>query len=151
MKPLPIVSFERRLEDLFGKTGAITDLQTQAHWSRYLCVLVSSYLEVSVREALSQYTRNRAQPNVLNYVESQLNWFQNPNLERISQLLGAFDPDISVKVAALDQATKDAINSINNNRNQIAHGRDVGIGVATITLYYSEAKRFVDFLCAELD
>ena len=37
-----------------------------------------------------------------------------------------------------------------NNRHQIAHGRDVGIGPVTIKNYYTEVKRFVEFLCAEL-
>jgi hypothetical protein len=150
MKPLELHRFESRLDELFNKTGVITDTQAQAHWARYLCVLVSGYIETSVRETVSQYTRNRANATVLNYVDSQLAWFQNPKIDKINQLLHAFDPSIAAKIGALDDATKNAVDSIVNNRHQIAHGRDVGIGAVTIKNYYAEVKKFVEFLCTEL-
>lgn len=150
MKPLELHKFESRLDELFNKTGVITDTQAQAHWARYLCVLVSGYIETSVRETVSQYTRNRASATVLNYVDSQLAWFQNPKIDRINQLLNAFDPGIATKIGALDDATKNAVDSVVNNRHQIAHGRDVGIGAVTIKNYYTEVKKFVEFLCTEL-
>jgi RiboL-PSP-HEPN len=150
MKPLEVHKFESRLDELFNKTGVVTDAQAQSHWARYLCVLVSGYIETSVRETVSQYTRNRASPTVLNYVDSQLAWFQNPKIDKINQLLHAFDPTIAAKIGALDDATRNAVDSVVNNRHQIAHGRDLGIGAVTIKNYYTEVKKFVEFLCTEL-
>ena len=150
MKPFEVHKFESRLDELFDKTGIITDTQAQAHWARYLCVLVSGYIETSVRETVSQYTRNHASPTVLNYVDSQLAWFQNPKIDKINQLLHAFDPNIAGRIGALDDAMKNAVDSVVNNRHQIAHGRDVGIGAVTIKDYYAEVKKFVEFLCTEL-
>jgi hypothetical protein len=83
-------------------------------------------------------------------VDSQLAWFQNPKIDKINQLLHEFDPSIAAKIGTLDDATKNAVDSVVNNRHQIAHGRDVGIGAVTIKNYYIEVKRFVEFLCTEL-
>ena len=143
MRPLEVVRSESRLDALFAKTAGITDIEVQAHWARYLCILVSGYLETSIKEILSEYTRRRADPTVRNYVETQLEWFQNPSLEKVAQLLGAFDKSAVSTIDALDQSTKDAVNSINNNRNSIAHGRNVGIGITTLAGYYGETKKFV--------
>lgn len=46
MKPLDVVSFEHRLDSLFERIIDLgDDLEMQANWAKYLCVLVSGYLE----------------------------------------------------------------------------------------------------------
>jgi hypothetical protein len=41
---------------------------------------------------------------------------------------------------------KDSIDSIANNRNQIAHGQDVGIGFTQIKGYYDDAEKVIRML-----
>ena len=88
------VRYQQRLDDLFKKIVAFAeDIELQSHWARYLCILVSGFLETSVRAIYSQYANTKAAPYVAHYVDSQLQSFQNPNMERILQLARSFSPE----------------------------------------------------------
>ncbi len=61
--PMSLVEITRqrqRLDDLFQKAKNLPDAEAQSHWSRYLCVLVSGFLENSVRITYTEYARKRA-------------------------------------------------------------------------------------------
>ena len=60
MKPLDVVSFEHRLDSLFERIIDLgDDLEMQANWAKYLCVLVSGYLEVSVKSVFREYAKKQ--------------------------------------------------------------------------------------------
>ena len=125
MKNRIAVQAKDRLDGLFDKVNEFAgDLELQSHWARYLCVRVSGFIEISVRAILVEYAKNRSDRSIANYVERQLNRFQNPNMERLVQLLQSFNP---AWAAELKDATKgepkDAIDSIRANRNRIAHAK----------------------------
>ena len=73
MRNTEVVRFEQRLDDLFAKIEDVPDLELKSHWARYLCILVSGYLETSVRAIYGEYSKNRANDNVANYVIADLN------------------------------------------------------------------------------
>lgn len=144
---LGIWRHQQRLDRLFDLGMTIDDLELQSHWSRYLCVLVSGYVEASVAEIYIDLAKRRSIPAVASYVTAQLDRFQNPNMERILTLIASFDP--TVRVTVEEQTTgelKDAIDSIVANRNQISHGRDVGISFGRITEYYTKAKKVIELI-----
>jgi hypothetical protein len=121
-----------------GHTVPLKDIEMQAHWARYLCILVAGFLEVSLRLLFSAYARHSASPRVHRYVESRLKSLQNPKAETVEQLAGQFDPgwQTAIKLFLEAKGRKDAIDSIMANRHLIAHGRDSGITTANVNRYF---------------
>ena len=153
MKNRTAVQAKDRLDDLFGRVNEFSgDLELQTHWARYLCVRVSGFIEISVRAILVEYAKNQSAPPIANYVERQLNQFQNPNMERLLQLLRSFN---SAWADELKDSTKGeskvAIDSIRANRNQIAHGENANITYASIRQYYQNALTVIDLIEKQCD
>jgi hypothetical protein len=90
MKNIEVVRYQQRLDSLFEKVKDISDIELQSHWARYLCILVSGYLETSVRAIYNEYSRKRTDENVANYVSSRLKGFQSPKMANIVDLTRAF-------------------------------------------------------------
>ena len=137
-----------QLDNLFKKVSILHyDLELQSHFARYLCILVSGFLENAIIAIYSTYAHNKATPYVANYVTTQLERRQNPNMERILQISGAFNPQWRQDIEHnMSQEVKDSIDSIVNIRNQIAHGIYTGITYMTIKNYYDNAIKLIDFL-----
>jgi len=137
----------QRLDDLFQKAKNLPDPETQSHWSRYLCVLVSGFLENSVRITYTEYARSRSDPSVADFVESRLRQFQNPKMGTIVDLAGGFSQEWRKR---LESDTKgrlgESVNSIVDNRHKIAHGESVGLTLHTLKQYYEDALKVVDLV-----
>ena len=137
----------QRLDDLFQKARSLPDQEFQSHWSRYLCVLVSGFLENSVRLAYTEYTRRRADVSVAGFVESRLRQFQNPKMGLILELVGDFSRELRER---LENDTSgrigESVNSIVANRHKIAHGESVGLTLHTLTQYNVDALKVVELL-----
>jgi len=104
-------------------------------------------LEKAVQLILGDYAKSKSAPNVSNYVESQLRWFQSAKMENILSLVQAFSPIWRQELEnECDDQVKDAIDSIVANRHLIAHGENVGISLGTISAYYRGAVRFIEIL-----
>lgn len=148
MKTLEAVRYRQRLDNLFAQISAFSgDVELQSQWARYLCVLVSGFLEVSICAVYNQFTRRSASPYVANFVESELCDFQNPKMGKIIELTRAFNPQWANELETVTEGEiKDAVDSIVANRNQIAHGRDVGITYVRIKNYYERAIKLVDII-----
>ena len=66
-------------------------------------------------------------------------------MENILVLIGSFEPDWRKELERdLDDEVKGAIDGLVSNRNNIAHGRDVGISISTIRKYYENASKLID-------
>lgn len=151
MKLQEVVRRKQRLDNLFKQVAEyFHDPELQAHWARYLCVLVSGYIEVSIRMVYSAYAKKRAHETVAVYVERQLSEFRNPNMERILAIAGSFS---SVWEAQLREKTegelKDAVDSIVANRHKIAHGDDVAITYTRVQKYYQDAEKVLGLISGQ--
>lgn len=149
MKNKEVVRYKQQLDDLFAKTSNLPqdDFEIQSHWARYLCIRVSGFLEVSIRSIYSQYAKDKAAPFVVNYVESQLKNFQNPNMEKILNITRSFNPSWAEELKKLTEGEiKDAIGSIVAQRNQIAHGGNAGITYSKIKIYYQNVIKLVELI-----
>ncbi len=160
MKNIAVERQKQRLDDLFQKVEDlfirsrdiedkdITDDELQSHLAKYLCVLVSGYIETSLRAIYSRYANEKTNPAVANYVSSRLRNFRNPNTERILQLARAFDPQWAKELEERIEQDElaQAIDSIVATRNGIAHGENVGISYVRIRGYYSKAVKLVDLI-----
>ena len=138
---------KQRLDYLFSVARQLPDPEMQSHWSRYLCVLVSGFLENSVEACLSEYTTKVCNEIVSNFVSSKLRGFQNPKMGAILEIVGSFNSEWRTE---LEKSTagqlSDSVNSIVSNRHKIAHGDSVSISMSTLSSYYQDAVRVVGCL-----
>jgi hypothetical protein len=68
-------------------------------------------------------------------------------MERILQVCRAFDQDWAEHLAAETVgARKDAVDSVVNNRNRIAHGENVGISYVRIKEYYDRVVEVIELI-----
>lgn len=154
MKNKEVVRYKQQLDNLFDKISNLPqdDFEIQSHWARYLCIHVSGFLEVSIRSLYSQYAKDKAAPFVVNYVESQLKNFQNPNMQKILNVTGSFNPSWAERLKQITEGEiQDAVVSIVAQRNQIAHGGNAGITYAKIKTYYQNAIKLVELIEKQCD
>ena len=116
-----------------------------AHWSRYLVVLLSGYMETSIRHICMQHVESRSAPSVRSFSESALSLgLQNPNSEKIVQLVGLFDSEFRTKLTRfIEGERKEAIDSMVSARNRIAHGEDSGVTMGTAKNWFRLSKEVV--------
>jgi RiboL-PSP-HEPN len=141
-----ITRYKDKLDTLFkrGETMA-TDPELQAQWSRYLCVLVSGYIEVAMRSLCAEYARRRGNSHIHRFVQSHLQQFQNPKSGKVLDLLGSFSIEWRQELEAkIEGELKDSVDSIVNNKNNIAHGENTGISYVTVREYYRNVQKFID-------
>lgn len=147
MSLVEITRQRQRLDDLFQKARTLPDPEVQSHWSRYLCVLVSGFLENSVRLIYTEYARRRADLLVADFVESRLRQFQNPKMGSILELAGGFSREWKQRLEDdTSGQLSESVNSIVGNRHKIAHGESVALTLHTLIQYYRDALRVVDLL-----
>lgn len=148
MRTVEAIRYKQRLDYLFDQVSLFSDqIEIQSHWARYLCVLVSGFVETSVCAIYSEYAREKAAPNVADYVCSRLDKFSNLKMEDIYQLTGLFNQTWRKKLEETTSGEiKDAVDSIVGNRNQIAHGRDVGISYVRVKQYYGKVVKMVELV-----
>lgn len=123
-------------------------LELQAHWAQYLCVLSSGFLENALKEIYARYARSRSSPGVADYVESTLNKIQNPKANRFLETASSFNKDWedNLREYLESDGRKDAIDSIMANRHLIAHGKDSGITLVRLSDYLSKSVQVIEFI-----
>ena len=146
---------KKKLDQVFKDTDELLreinrhsiDLEMQSHLAKYLCVLVSGFLERSVRAILHDYVKAKSAPAISKYVEDQLQFFYNPKTNKILELVGAFSPNWRTSLeTAIEDEVRDALDTIVENKNKIAHGRDSQITFVGIRAYYGRAAEILDLL-----
>lgn len=134
-----------RLDRVFESSKSITDDEIKSHYSRYLCVLISGYLEESIKVIIRVYISTRTHPTITNYVNSSTNKLTNLNSEKISNILNLFNSAWKDSFEALlTDEEKDSVNSVVANRHLIAHGQNVGVTYVTVSEWYKNIKKVVE-------
>jgi hypothetical protein len=140
----------QKLQALAKKAGdaSLSDLELQAHWAKYLCVLVAGFLENSLVEVFSEFVAGSSSPAVARFATSRLENIQNPKAQRFVEISGAFDKAWGPELEAFlgNNGRKDAIDSIMSNRHQIAHGGNSGITLARVKQYLDKCVEVIDFI-----
>lgn len=143
----------QRLRSLVSKVqeASANDFDLQAHWARYLCILVSGLVENGLKEIYSEFIKNKAAKPVADYAISYLSKLQNPKAEKVMELVGSLRQEWRAELETFlaDDGRKDAIDSIMNNRNQIAHGKDVGITIIRVCSYLEKVVAVLEFIEAQ--
>lgn len=135
-----------------GNGGGISEFEANAHWAKYVCVLVSGYIEQSVKEVLLEHSAKSAAPRVSSYVEKTWPVSKNMACSAIFEVLGHFDTRWSEKFTAWvdeKEERKKEINEIVAWRNSIAHGKESStnnVTIGSVSTKFKSACELVDFL-----
>lgn len=131
--------------------GAGLAPELTSHYARYLCVLLSGFAEQSVKELVTHYCRTSANPKIQRYVGQQLKRLRNIDHEKLKQLVEAFDVQWWSELAARYPDELSAFDSVATLRNNISHGGDAGVTMATLKQYFGQVSTVVDALCDHFD
>ncbi len=143
---------KQRLVALFTAIdGAGLGPELTAHYSRYLCVLVSGYAEQSVKELVTQYCRSKANEPIQRYVGKQLGRLRNIDLEKLKQLIESFRVEWWTGLESKRGDELLAFGSVATVRNAISHGAETGITMATVRQYFEQISVVLDDLCDLFD
>lgn len=143
-----VSKLRKRLDATFARAPASnTDLESQADFAKYLCVLVSGFFENALVALLVDYTQRRSAPEVVSFVEKQLDRWTSPKVEKIIDLFGAFSPQWRESlVVFLADERKESINSLVALRHQIAHGNSVSTSLSQIRAYYYSILKVLEYI-----
>ena len=137
------------LESLMKKAAASTkDVELLSHWARYFCVRTVGVIENGIEEIYSEFVLRASARQVGNYASSRLRTVQNPNAEKITIIARSFDVHWASALEKFleENGRKDAIDSVMNNRHQIAHGKDVGITIPRVSEYLEKSIEVLEFI-----
>lgn len=142
-------SLRQRLNAAFDRAAQLhdADIELQSDFAKYLCVLVSGYVETCVAELAIEHCRKRAHPTVSNYASTMLTRSGNLKSERLLQVIGAFDNAWRRELEAfLEGRRKDALDAVVDLKNKIAHGETVTITLSRIREHHVAIQEIVDFI-----
>lgn len=146
----------RRRRDRLGAAVSLidgNDLNTEllAHYARYIAVLMSGYVEQGVKELIREYARKRGDARLQRFVGKQLDRVNGIDTERLKQLLDALDPSWWSQLETQHADELEAVKSVVTLRNNVSHGGDSGVTVATVRGYLDRVDPVMRWLVERLD
>jgi hypothetical protein len=146
---------ESELDSLFTKIKKLNqidpiDFELISGFTKYLCVLVSGYVEKSICLCLIGYISKKASPLVLKHVERELKYFTNAKIGKIEELLDSFNSDWTKELQTMKNydEIKGAINSLITDRHAIAHGNAISLSTSRLEEYYKYSKKLIKEIIA---
>ena len=138
------------LKNLFVRTQKASggDIEIQSHWAKYLCVLSAGFLENALCEIYADFCKRAASEHVANFASKILSRIQNPKANRFIEVASSFKKSWGEDLEAFveEDGRREAIDSIMNNRHQIAHGKISNISIAQLQNYLDKAIEVVNFI-----
>lgn len=144
-----VFSRRQRLDATFERVENMgDDAELLSDFARYLCVLVSGFLEQSVVVLVLEHVRRNSDPTVQNHIEVRLRrQFTNANSQRLIDLMNTFSKDWGADLRKfLDGEYKDAIDSVVALRNRISHGENAVVTMTSVKGHYKSVKKVVDYI-----
>lgn len=146
----PRHKYRLRLEALAKKEPE--DPEEQSHWAKYLTVLISGYLEQSIKEILLELSSSFGAVKLERYIESTWPNSRNMKSSSIAEILEQFDPSWRINFESWlskEESYKSELNSLIGGRNDVAHGKEAnttGITLPSTLRRMSIAFELVEFL-----
>ncbi|USB33932.1 HEPN domain-containing protein [Paenibacillus sp. YPG26] len=139
---------KQKIDNLFLLIRDIEDEEIHAHWAKYLCVLISGFIENSLRISITEYVQDKSHPNISQYINTNIQRVTNLNTNKISNLLSSFNEEWKKTfITCTSEEERDAINTIVANRHIIAHGKDVGLTLTALKIHYEKVVSAVEKIC----
>jgi len=140
------------LQSLIRRTNEACagNLELQAEWARYLCVLSAGLLENAIKEFYLDFAKRKVARPLASYVSSTISPIRSPKSVRFLEIAGAFDPiwKSELEVYQISTGGLDAIDSIMLNRHLIAHGksRESNISLVSLKEYLSKSTGVLELI-----
>ena len=137
----------QHLDTTFSRAGRLdADPELLSDFARYLCVLVSGFVEQATIEMLIEYVRAHSDTRIQRHVERSVRrHLTNLKAQRLIEVVGALDLEwrSALETFIVDEY-KDALDGIVDLRNQVAHGIHVGVTLPRVNEYYTRIKKIID-------
>ena len=148
MKNPKLLAEKKIVDDLFKQINSFTgDPFIKSLLTYYLCVRVSGFLENSVRTIFLDYSIPMSRGNVPTYISNKLKKFPNPTWSAIIELATDYNKLWADNLKkTIKPSVPSALDSINVNRNAIAHGSTSSITIGDLTSYYNDVLILIDEL-----
>lgn len=105
---------------------------------------MSGYLEKAFREFVLEYARRNGSESLTRFVEHNARYFTNLKTGKICEYLGYFREAWADQFRdEIFEEEENAVNSVVNLRNRIAHGESVSLTMGRIRGYYACVNRVV--------
>jgi len=135
---------ERQLSDLFKSVETIKDEEIKSHMTKYLCIQTSGYLENVVKTLIDEYLENSCPKPAKDYINSKVGRLTNLDEEKLGKFLRSFSLEwLQIFNEKVNDKQKASLNSIISNRNQIAHGKSIGLTYVSIHQYYIDLQQII--------
>ena len=142
-----ILAHRQKIDNLFEKVACFEEPAIKSEWSKYLCILVSGFIEESLRVLLEKYCENKASANIQKFVGKKIDDITNCNANKIKKILDEFSSDWANEFTnKINDQIKTAIDNVLQNRHKIAHGKSIPMSYHNILNYYNNVKKAVEIL-----
>ena len=143
------------MEALVKRVARSADEEAVAALARFLVVRSCGYVEQVSEECCRAYVTAKSDPRTTAFAASWLGKGRGPHPDKLIELVGKFDGDWAVELAAKfdadDQELRREIAFLVNRRNRIAHGLNEGLGVRKALDLCMYAKQVADWFILRLD
>jgi hypothetical protein len=139
----------RKLSAVFARAREVTKLsdleESQADYARYLCVLVSGFIERAVTEIVLAYAHGKVAAPLRSFLEASLKRLTNIDKDRLLILVGSLDAGWRAQLESyvIDERQA-AINSIVGLRNDIAHGGGGSLSLSQVEKYWIAVQEVIE-------
>lgn len=120
--------------------------------NKFFVIECSSFLEISFAEAINLYAEKRCSPSIKRFVTKKIAYQNTLNCKKIYSILEELNPKLKVAFdSEFSEREREAIDSINAIRNQIAHGGNNGTGHVQLWNYIHPLRDFGNRMFTVLD
>lgn len=134
----------KKLDNLFNKIDQVEDIELQGQWARYLCVLVSGFIENSCKFIISEYSTRQSPPKINEFIIKNVNRQTNFNSTNIISFFSTFSKEWGETLENfIVEDKKESIDTILNNRHQIVHGKNAGVSFVIVKRCFENIKETV--------
>jgi len=137
-------SLKDALDATFARVERLdpSEIELRADFARHLCVLVSGFIDQSIKSYTIEYVRKRSSESVTNHVSKSIVNLTNLKTEKLKNHLLTFNMTWKPALDALiSDERKAAVDSVITIRHGIAHGNPGDITVARMKQYYVEVTK----------
>ncbi len=128
--------------------SGISDPEVAAYFARYLAVFTCGVYEDCIEHLFVERAGQANDEKIITFMTSTMHLsFRNPNYETIKSHLCRFDTQNGEKLNNLLKPEQiEAINSIKNNKDQVAHGQPCSATILDIESYHGRIKEMFEII-----
>jgi len=137
-------SIDQTITDIDGIAGS--QVTVDAYLAKFLVVYICGIYEEAIENILTDFVaRNTGRPEIVAYVRNSIEKsFRNPKADKLIELAKSLgQPTWQATLNAMT-AEKIALDSIVNNKNDIAHGHGCTITLREVKDYYNLSRPLIE-------